>query len=428
MKKLFRDRKPSIDSKAKPAIQGHATLASTEPPLYARFSSVQRGQDNGGPTKPIVSGPMQLSSRPSLSKGSSSAAAPVLASKSKEAEKETKDMGRMPSRTSQDTQKPQIMKGSKMPNRMSQEGIRSQMLNGLSSRTTRAEERQQVVTSLPPRRSSRPLPTAPIYDDPHIAFPRMQSLEYNRSGPPSEALVAPRLDWAPTGSSSSLASDSVSYSPPLRQLVVRNFDPENDSLADSIVRPAHTTVHSPPQHVLSPRVEPGTLGVSSPLSQPAPLRPSGFDTKDQPRSPPAPSDFRDPTPLRTAPIPVNDHVPRNFDHPPALSNSLSSVPHSQPESHSVLHPSKPPPSRPQDTHRDDSVHVPTAELPVRKVSLLSTPSITRKKYSPLAAFGLSVSDANPTSNPTASTSSASIPDDKVSKVCPFFILTLDIGR
>ena len=71
MKRLFRDRKLSFGSsstKAPVTVSAPAPLAPSsqqDTPLFARFSTLDRRDASDGPSKPIVSAPMQLTSKAS---------------------------------------------------------------------------------------------------------------------------------------------------------------------------------------------------------------------------------------------------------------------------------------------------------------------------------------------------------------------------
>ncbi|KAI0087201.1 hypothetical protein BDY19DRAFT_307605 [Irpex rosettiformis] len=419
MKKFFRERKLSFDSKTKPVLAPAApasTSTSTpstgpaETPLYARFASLHRSHDHGGPSKPVVSGPMQLSSKPSLSRTSANGTAPA---KSKEG------IGRILSRN-QESSKPNVLH--KRFSRNSQE-VDQQALNGMYSKSSREEQRASIVAS-PPRQIPRqvlPEPISPVRAEPQVAFPHKLSQEYVRNGFSPQGLVVPRMEWTPSQSTSSLTSgsDSILYSPLPKQLVVRNFDPENDSLASSVARPTHLEEHNHSQPVSSPPIPPKPLEVTSPFARSAPLHPSSLGSEPQNHTVSSPQDSRYPGPSR----PALDHGFANGQNSngshnhslPHTSNISSSASYSQPlpSVASPSYPARPLPSRPQDTHRHEPNNDdPPAAPPVRKVSLLSTPSVTRRKYSPLAAFGLPVSQVDSSTSHITDTSSSSVHDEK----------------
>ncbi|KAI0343841.1 hypothetical protein BDW22DRAFT_1212341 [Trametopsis cervina] len=406
MKKLFRDRKTSIDSKPRPVVSIPAPLGGADTPLYARFATVTRGQDGGSPTKPVVSGPMQLSSRASFSRGQSNgAAAAPVGVKSRGGERQAHGTGPILGRSSQDAVKPQKLH--RMPSKAGQEMASPPSIN----RMAQMEQRPQVIASPPLNQSSRPLPASPIRDEPWGAYPHIQSPVPPTNGYYGQNPPASRLERMPTESASSLTSDSFSYSPPHRQLVVRNFDPDNDSLPDAVVRPTPATGYSYPQAPLSPPVLPKPLDISSPLLRPSHLHQSGFDLQPPPLSHTATKEHRYPGPSRAAHIPVHDHKPSVSNIP--LNNGIasSSIPQHPPQP--TLHNTRTAPLHTPALDQHDSHESRPQPPPNRQASLLATPSVRRKKYSPLAAFGLPATQTGSTPSLAASTSSASGHDDVV---------------
>lgn len=351
MKKFLRDRKNSQSKHSKPLVSAPASLAppaSAETPLYARFA---RNQD--GSSKPIVSEPARLSSKISFSRGSTHSGKSGGGQ-----DRQSKVLSRMPSRQDQVQSKP----------------------NMLSSPPTRSSSR----VAPPPKTEPLPVPA-------HVsgtAFPRMSSYESPRPGQtwysqsPSTHASSSRVQLPATRDRTD-SSGSESYAPPPRPLVVRNGDPEilsTASLTESSLSktqpppPAPTLPASPPMQygrlhqtgfaLHDPRAQPHhTSSQQSPLHNNAGASRSRYPAVE----PPSSTSY---TPNR----------PAYTQHAASESQAESSVP-------SILH-----------------------QPPQRATSLLATPSVTRKKYSPLAAFGLPVS-------PTASmTPSSSMQPEPVSSV------------
>ncbi|KAH8103342.1 hypothetical protein BXZ70DRAFT_720945 [Cristinia sonorae] len=65
MKRLRRASLKSSDNKPQ-AVAAITSTSSSEPPLYARFATTHKLQNGSTPAKPVVSGPMALTPRPSL--------------------------------------------------------------------------------------------------------------------------------------------------------------------------------------------------------------------------------------------------------------------------------------------------------------------------------------------------------------------------
>ena len=304
-------------------------------------------------------------------------------------------------------------------------------LHRKSSRTSQDEARPQVLDRIsngkeepkPQVAASPQEPSPTTRADPRLSPPHKQPQVYAPNGISPQGLMVPRMEWTPSQSTSSLtsASDSISYSPLPKQLVVRNFDPENDSLASSIARPAHLSDqrNNHTQSASSPPVPPKPLEVISPFARPSPLSP---DSQSRPL--PASQDARYHNSSRTTSRHTHTNG-QNVNGPhhhasPHTSNTPSSPSYSHfPQSAlSPPSPTRPLPSRPQDAQRHDPDNALPGAPPVRKVSLLSTPSVSRRKYSPLAAFGLPVSQANSSASQTTDTSStsASAYNEKVSAI------------
>ena len=168
MKKFFRERKLSIDSKSKPVLPP-AAPASTHPdsestPLYARFASLHRNHDHGGASKPTVSGPMQLSSKPSLSRTSlNGGVVSSTPAKSKGSEKQSKGVSRMPS-SSQESSMLRFLH--RKSSRTSQDEARPQVLDRISN--GKEEPKPQVAAS--PQEPSPTTRADPRLSPPHHSF------------------------------------------------------------------------------------------------------------------------------------------------------------------------------------------------------------------------------------------------------------------
>lgn len=399
MKRLFRDRKLSIDSKSKPSVSAPAPLASADTPLYSRFASANRGQDNGGPSaKPTVSGPKHLSAKTSFSRRSVGGV-PTTNAKSREAERHSKVISRMPSGTREEEVKPEV--NPSFPNRHS----------------FRAEP---AVVKVSPTQSE-PHPARTNGNAYRMEFPRVRALNTADSAviPPEVDLSQPQR-WR-ADSQSSDGSNSSSYSPPRRTLVVRNQDPESDSLADIPSSPPppsqyHTVQYSPSVPSLQ-----RTLDVSSPTSQYARLLHTGFDLSETHYSEVTTSDPH----LSTSRRPPGSVTSPAFSHQlnsPATNvqqhrRSFTPATHGQSEQSAVV-PSVP--SQQQIEH--SQTHSPGIVTAHRRPSLLSISGVTRKKYSPLAAFGLPVSQVNSMSSAFTSTSSSNAQTDSVSIIHVYYVV------
>lgn len=364
MKKLFRDRKLSIESKTRPAVSAPAPLGSTPPdtPLYARFASSHRPQD--GPTKPTVSGPMHLLSRASFSRGHNGASS----------------------------------RGSEGHNGAPSRGSEGQAraLNRMPSRQEQLQSQAKVLPTPPARTTSRAKWSAAATPEPAIptaasttSFPRTDSYESRNTSQDKFSFPA-----APTASSSrvqlpppeplsrpdSIGSDS--YITPPRALVVRNGDPETSSSTSvseiAASRPA--TTPRPPAHTPTSaqydRFLQNGFDLHDPGTQQAPSgsrqSPSASPSHETPLSSPLASDRRDRQPATGRQAASRQESRSQYPSPPPKAPTIGT---SASGSSSNLTPA---PAAP---------------------SLLATPSIARRKYSPLAAFGLPVAQASANASP-----------------------------
>lgn len=369
MKRLFRDRKPSLDSKTKPLASPPAPLAASETPLFTRYASGSRGTDGGSssPTKHSVSGPMQLSAKTSLSRRGSRAAV-ASDGGGREAQGYDKVLSRMPSRTVQEAVKPKVNPSS----------------------ATRYPARPELGVA---GAASAPLgPVSPPANQPRhdFNFPSAQTVNsadsssYHRNS--SNAFGRARPD-----SSTSNSSDSSSYAPPPRTLVVRNQDPSSASLSRVSFPHGLTSEYSELKHV------PSTSSIrNSSVFSPAPeivaLVQTGFDLGEPDYSEAVPayprsSIWSPPTGSPTSPT----HRPTASASVPRPQKSFVSGSYSQ-----QVHP---PPGHPQaetaSQQQEPARHnIYNNSAPRRQTSLLSTPSVTRRKYSPMAAFGLPQASPN----------------------------------
>ncbi|KIP09386.1 hypothetical protein PHLGIDRAFT_335435 [Phlebiopsis gigantea 11061_1 CR5-6] len=405
MKRLLRDRKSSLSSKSKPVIVSGPTALSatppTETPLYARFASSQQRQD--GHNKPVVSGPAGLSSKTSFSRGTSSAG------RQHGQEGHSNVLRRKQSRQEQVQSTPQVISSpparsssrvaphlSSSPPKQSSyaqghEPRQGQPLYSQSTEATASSSR----TPLHARTQSGPLYSI---NPSQTTFPQMQSSESwrDRTQPtlPQAGLSGLQVSEM-TDKMDSFDSDSELQPP--RFLVVRNGDPETSSTtsrSSSVPRDP-----APPVNERTPtKVRPTSQ--YSPQST-TPLDRAGFTLHDHGIQP-LPSHVSATQAPRSEPI--STASPSWTQYPNTASNAASYTPSRQAPQPDIAQTESP--SFPM-ASSSSSPSFQSQRKPAP--SLLATPSFTRKKYSPLAAFGLPVS-AN-----TSMTTSSSMQGEPVSR-------------
>lgn len=371
MKKFLRGRKNSQTQESKPAVSAPVRLApvpapipseaAPDTPLYARFATTtpdSRPQD--AQSKPFVQEPRGLSSKTSSSRFS------------------------LRSSGGQDRQ--------------------SRVLSRKSSRQEQVQSKPTVLTNPPTLSSSRVAPPPVLKQEParvsSTAFPRTSSYEDAR---PVQGLYAPPPPPAMDHNSSYMhlppsrprtdSSGSESYAPPRRPLVVRNGGPETSSttsFSESAVSKAAPPVPALPTP-------------ASPPTQYSRLNHTGFAPEDP--SVQASRSYQQQPALR-----------------PAAGASRSRYPTVEPSSSTSYTPSRPtyndhhhtPPAEPIPQAGPSAQPLPQVPqaAPQRATSLLSTPSVTRRKYSPMAAFGLPVAAS------TSMATSSSMQTEAVSSI-PF---------
>jgi hypothetical protein len=354
MKKFLRDRKNSIDTKSKPIVSAPTPLGSAEPPLYARFATTARDQDAA--EKSVVSGPMQLSSKTSVNRGHNAGTSRSVGGGH---DRHSKVLTKMPSRPEQVQSPPQV----------------------IASPPTRSSSRVPVPPLAPPK-------PAPM---PHAAASRMPSYESRKTrqsvySQPAEMEASSSRVQLPDSISKDDSLDSDSYIAPPRPLVVRNIDPETSSTTSRSESGTGPTGRLPTQAPASPtyittqqtRVQQIGYALHDPWSQPVQssqvARPQpnlkNVATSPHLRYPAGESAHT----TSYTPQAVSSHIP----HRPAQASLIIPPAASRETALASVLPSYSPPQSPQ-----------TRPVP----SLLSTPSVTRRKYSPMAAFGLSTSSS-----------------------------------
>ena len=387
MKRLLRDRRSSLSSKSKPAVvSAPAPLAATPPtetPLYARFASPKQGHD--GHSKPVVSAPTNLSSKTSFSRGSS-----VSAGRNHGPEGHSNILSRKQSRQEQVQSTPKVITSPPVRSTSRAAPQLSSSPPKPSSYAQGHEGPQQALysqhteaaastsrTQLHARTQGSPMPSV---NPSQTTFPRMQSYESWRDRP-QPTLPEARFSGLqlPEVVDKMESFDSDSELQPPRPLVVRNGDPETSSTTSRSSSVPYDP--APPAREHTPTKARPTSQYSPQPTEP--LHQTSFAFYDHGIQPlPAhvsASQAQRPDPISTASSSWTQY-------PNAPSHIATYTPSHQtshtdmvlPESPSS--PMAPSPSTPTfQSHRKPAP------------SLLATPSITRKKYSPLAAFGLPVS-------------------------------------
>ena len=376
MKKLLRERKSSISSKSKPVVSAPAPLASAETPLYTRFATTQQGQD--GQSRPAVSGPTHLSSKTSFSRSFS-----LVANRGTGQERHSQVLSRKSSRQDEVQSTSKVL--SSLPARSSSRvtataglasvgHIHTERNGTQQGRTTNEHNFETEVGSSNTQLYSRiPGMTAFPPGSSQTTFPRMYSYESQRQ----DGLTYPEVTSSRTqlpelpDKTDSLDSDS-DFQPP-RPLVVRNRDPETSSatsLSSAPKVPVSSTAGEPPSAQGIPIPGPShyneihhTDGAAN--GHVAQFPPSYVPDVESRHSGPA-----------------STVVTSRLEYPTASSIATSYTPNDQEQ--------QPKPVPPKEFQAQVASF---AFDPVQRTAaptLLATPSIIRKRYSPLAAFGLPV--------------------------------------
>lgn len=334
MKRLRRKKSSNDRDVHGPTLKSETTPAqANEGPLYARFSAAHRGNDPSLSSKPVVSGPMSLTAKPTTT---------TPASRGTAIGGNTTKIVRVASR---DDQSHKVIVSP--PPRKSSRAAASGASHGQANHTHYVPAKAASVTShhssndhgrphpsqAVPAVTRPPSPPVPVREDlgrGHHHAHNTQPIRSNHEHPPAAPAPNPpqtspssrtELRQPPSHAPLTKERPRVHVAPKVQQVSSYNDDDEYDPFR---VIPTITRASSPPQNTQSRLVtaskEPIVQGNSAPV---------GLPDASQSRLP--------------------QHSETN---------------HSQ---------SSPPPTRPTPT---------PARLP------LSSPSLARKKYSPLAAFGL----------------------------------------